>query len=314
MTNVCFFGVGGVGGYYGALLTRYFEATGRGRTYFIARGAHRDAIVEQGLTLKKNGGKEEINVRPFLCSDSVGGLPFFDIVVMSVKGYDLDAATRAVAGVTNDDSLILPLLNGADIYDRMRRHLDHGYIFPSCLYLGTHIESPGVIFQNGGTGQILMGRDPLHPDLYPGELIDLFRDAGIPMEFFEDVNVEIWKKYIFIAPFALVTAAYGRTIGEVTADPELSRLVRDIMKEVAAVADALGIGLPQDIVERSFLKAGEFPFETKTSFQRDVETKGTRSEWDLLGGTVLRYAEKLGIPAGNTAATLARLLKSMAGR
>lgn len=36
--KVCFFGVGGVGGYYGALLTRYFDSTGTGRTYFIARG------------------------------------------------------------------------------------------------------------------------------------------------------------------------------------------------------------------------------------------------------------------------------------
>lgn len=309
--NVCFLGVGGVGGYYGALLTRHFNSTGTGRTYFIARGRHGDAIVEKGLTLKKDGGREDIRVRPFACSDTVSGLPVCDIVVVSVKGYDLDAATEQVAAITDGNSIILPLLNGADIYERMRRRLDRGYIFASCLYLGTHIESPGVIFQMGGSGQIAIGRDPLYPDIYPEKLIELFRSAGILIEFHEDVNVEIWKKYIFIAPFALVTAAWSKTIGEVAADTGLAPLVRDIMKEIAALAKALGIELPPDIVETSFLKAGQFPFETRTSFQRDVETKGKQSEWDLFGGTVVRYADKLGIPAENTRATLERLLKSL---
>jgi len=309
--NVCFLGVGGVGGYYGALLTRHFDSTGRGRTYFVARGRHGHAIIERGLTLRKEGGKEEIRVRPFACSDTAAGLPVCDIVVVSVKGYDLDAAMEQVAGITGDTTIVLPLLNGADIYERMRTRLGKGYIFASCLYLGTHIESPGVIFQMGGSGQIAIGRDPLHPDVYPEKLIELFRNAGILIEFHEDVNVEIWKKYIFIGPFALVTATWSKTIGEVAADAGLARLVTDIMKEIASIAKALKIELPPDIVETSFLKAGQFPFETKTSFQRDVETKGRQSEWDLLGGSVIRYADRLGIPAENTRATLERLLKGL---
>ena len=36
--NICFLGVGGVGGYYGTLLTRYVTDSGIGQTYFIARG------------------------------------------------------------------------------------------------------------------------------------------------------------------------------------------------------------------------------------------------------------------------------------
>ncbi|NTW78307.1 MAG: 2-dehydropantoate 2-reductase, partial [Syntrophaceae bacterium] len=92
--NICFFGVGGVGGYYGALLTKYVNETGSGKTYFIARGGHKDAIIRNGLLLKKDGGKEDILVRPFLCSETIDGLPVFDVVVVSVKGYDLDNATR----------------------------------------------------------------------------------------------------------------------------------------------------------------------------------------------------------------------------
>jgi 2-dehydropantoate 2-reductase len=310
--NICFFGVGGVGGYYGSLLTKYFNETGKGNTYFIARGKHKDAIVEGGLLLKKEGGKEEILIKPYLCADSVHDLPVFDIIVVSVKGYDLEDVTKKVSKISDKNTITLPLLNGADIYERMRKHLKKGYILPSCVYLGTHIETPGVIFQKGGSCQISIGKDPLYPDFYPEKLIHLFKKAGIRIKFFEDVNIEIWTKYIFIASFALVTATYGKTIGEVANDGKLGIIVKNIMEEISLVANALKIALPQDIVETSFAKAKQFPYETKTSFQRDVETKGRQSEWDLFGGTVIRYAEKFNIPVHNTKESLDNLLNSLA--
>lgn len=309
--NICFFGVGGVGGYYGTLLTQYFNETGKGNIYFIARGKHKNAILEKGILLKKDGGKEEILVKPFFCSDTVNDLPVFDIVVVSVKGYDLERVTKEVSKITNKNSIILPLLNGADIYERMRQHLRKGYILPSCLYLGTHIESPGVIFQKGGSCQISIGKDPSYPEFYPEKLINLFKNAEILIEFFEDVNIEIWTKYIFIASFALVTATYDKSIGEVANDPDLGILVKNIMKEIALIAKALKIELPPDIIETSFSKANQFPFETKTSFQRDVEVKGRQSEWDLFGGTVIRYAERFNIPANNTKTTLDKLMRDL---
>lgn len=310
--NICFFGVGGVGGYYGTLLTKYFNETGEGSTYFIARGKHKDAIVENGLLLKKEGGKEEILIKPFSCSDTVNDLPVFDIVVVSVKGYDLEDVAKKVSKISDQNTIILPLLNGADVYERMRQHLKRGYILPACLYLGTHIETPGIIFQKGGSCQISVGKDPRHPEFYPDKLIKLFKKADILIEYFDDVNIEIWTKFIFIASFALVTATYHKTIGEVAKDERLGIIVKNIMQEIALVANALKIALPPDIIETSFSKANQFPFETKTSFQRDVESKGRQSEWDLFGGTVIRYAEKYNLPANNTKETLEKLLKSLA--
>ena len=308
--NVCFFGIGGVGGYYGTLLTKYFNETGKGKTFFIARNKHKNAIVEKGLLLKKEGGKEEIQIKPHSCTDSVNDLPVCDIVVVSVKGYDLASATKEISKITDENTIILPLLNGADIYDRMRPHLKKGYILPACLYLGTHIESPGVIFQKGGSCRISIGKDPLYPDFYPEKLIDLFKKADILIKYFEDVNVEIWTKFIFIASFALVTATYNKTIGEVANDENLAILIKDIMREIESIANILKIKLPSNIVETSFSKANQFSFETKTSFQRDVETKGKQSEWDLFGGTVIRYAEKFNISVNNTKETLDKLLKN----
>ncbi len=56
--NICFFGVGGVGGYYGTLAAKHVNETGLGKTYFIARGKHKDAIQQNGLLLKKTEEKK----------------------------------------------------------------------------------------------------------------------------------------------------------------------------------------------------------------------------------------------------------------
>ena len=107
-------------------------------------------------------------------------------------------------------TVIIPLLNGVDIVERIRAILDKGIVLPACLYLGTHIESPGVINQSGGNGIIIFGPDPKYPE-YSGENVKaFFQKTGIKYEWYDDPLPKIWEKYMFIAAFGLVTALYRR--------------------------------------------------------------------------------------------------------
>ena len=87
----------------------------------------------------------------------------------------------------------------------------------------------------------------------------------------------------------------GRTIGEVMESGELQAHVLGIMGECAALAVGQGIVLPGAIVEDSFEKGRNFPYETKTSFQRDFEQANRPDERDLFGGTLLRLGRSLGL-------------------
>ncbi|UCH15578.1 MAG: 2-dehydropantoate 2-reductase [Bacteroidales bacterium] len=292
--KICFFGVGGVGGYFGALVADKLK--NKHEIFFIARGSHKDAICSNGLTLIKAGDNEIINVTPEKCTDTVNDLPVCDIVVLSVKAYDLENAAKEISKITKEKTIILPLLNGVDIYERIREHLDTGIVLQSCVFIGTHIESPGVIYQKGGTCKISIGADQEFPDFDLSSLITLLSDAGINFELEENVKIPIWSKYIFIAAYGLVTASFDKTLGEILENTELSQTVKSIMYEIEMIARKFNIPLDDDIVEKSFLIAKEYPYETKTSFQRDVETKGAISEGDIFGGTLLRYGEELKIP------------------
>ena len=307
--KICFFGVGGVGGYFGALVTKKFAD--QHDIYFIARGTHKKAIDENGLTLKKEGGEDVINVTPKVCTNTIEDLPVCDVIILSVKEYDLSHAVIQINKIVNKNTIVLPLLNGVDVYERIRKHLDKGIVLPSCVYVGTHIESPGVIYQKGGSCKIFIGADPLFPEYHPEALLNLFKDSEINFSWEDNVKVSIWSKYMFIAAYGLVTAAYNKTIGEVLTDAKLAQITLSIMREIQTITKALNIPLAADIVDTSFNKAKQFPFETKTSFQRDFESKGNINERDLFGGTLIRFSEELNIPTPNTKSVYERLFKEI---
>lgn len=291
--NICFFGVGGVGGFIGAQMVKRYG--NEHDIYFIARGAHLDVIRTKGLTLKMRGGEETINVSPTLCTDDIGELPVCDLIILSVKEYDLAAAAKQLNRIADKSTHILPLLNGVDIYERIRKYCDKGIVYPSCIYVGTHIEQPGIIYQKGGGCVVYMGADPQYPALKPKELMVLLGDAAVDYSWEANVYREIWSKFVFIVGYGLVTAANGKTLGEIIADDSLSESARKVMIEVAHISRKKGVSLPDDIAMVSFEKGRKFPFETRTSFQRDVETSGKPHEGDLFGGTVIRMGKELGV-------------------
>jgi len=293
--NICIFGIGGVGGYFGGRIASTITRDGdeARKVFFIARGRHLQEIKRNGLLLN-TPQQAGMVCKPSLATDNIGEIPAPDLCLMCVKSYDLSTAGTALAKNIRDNTVIIPLLNGVDIYERMRENVSMGIVLPSCVYVSSSRETPGVVTQRGNQGVIVCGGDPHYPDFDPAEVVDLFNQAGITFQWHEDPYPAIWEKFIFIASFALVTAHAGKTLGEVMSDTRLQELTRSIIEEIVSIAQRLGIKLPEDIVLSSLNKATIFPFETKTSYQRDIEEKG-RHEGDLFGGTIVRMGKRLGV-------------------
>jgi 2-dehydropantoate 2-reductase len=300
MKNICIFGVGGVGGYFGGKIA-YANNRNKvdNKVYFIARGEHLDKIRKKGLILNTSESRGMV-CRPALATDTLEEIPAIDLYLIAVKSYDLDNAVKQISQNIKDHTVLIPLLNGVDIYERIRHLLNSGIVLPACVYVGTHIEEPGMVTQAGGEGTILLGRDPRYPDYDLREIINIFKECGISNTLYEDVNPHIWEKYVFIAAYGLITAYSSKTLGEVAADKDLFKTVKDIMKEIETIARAKGVALSDDIVDKSAQKAFSFPMETKTSYQRDIEKKGTKNEGDLFGGTIVRMGRELGISTPKT--------------
>jgi len=207
----------------------------------------------------------------------------------------LNNAVASISKNISDDTIILPLLNGVDIYERIRTSLQKTIISPACVYVSSSIEKPGTIRQRGPEGHIVFGKDPKHLGYNYEYLIEFFNGMGISNTWHDNPYPAIWEKYIFITALSLMTAYSGKTLGEVLSDDKLKSMTENIMKEVVLVGKTKNIDFEQDIVEKTIQKAKNFPYESKTSFQRDYEKGNTRNEGDIFGGTLIRLAKEYNI-------------------
>lgn len=294
--NVCVFGVGGVGGFFGAKMADAVTKMNRSeiKICLIARGGHLDAIQSKGLTLKTS--EATINSHPFIATSDIKCIPSPDLILLCVKSYDLQNALATIKPHIHEDSIILPLLNGADIYDRIRKTITTGNVLPACVYVGTHIASPGVIQQNGGDGKILLGNDPQKQNFSPQTVIDFFKAVDIDYRWQEDCFPDIWGKYLFIAAFGMVSVYRNQSVGQIMADDGSRSLLESIVQEIFSIAICKGVQLSEDIVQQTISKGTLFPFETQTSYQRDVACKGRLNEGDIYGETIIRLGKTLGVP------------------
>ena len=286
--NIAVIGAGGVGGYFGGKLCELLRENTGCTVSFLARGEHLRAIQQDGLLLHSDDG--EFICKPSLATSEFHQLPPPDLCLLCVKEFDLAAALLHLRPLVRDQTVILPLLNGVDISERVRRVIPNGILLPACVYVGTHIEKPGVISQKGGACKILFGPDPLHLQFSPDEIVRLFSRARIKCEWTADIQAEIWKKFIFICAFGLVTAAFDKTVGQILDDDTLRTDARNIIIEAMQLAEVSGVRLPADTAEAALLKARSFPHGTKTSFQRDFERSDRKDERDLFAGAMLRLA------------------------
>lgn len=283
--NIAVIGVGGVGGYFGGKISRLADNRDI-KVYFVARGKHLEEIKKKGLKLKTSDMGEFI-CKPTMATDNIYDLPNLDVCFICVKEYDLNNVLEQLKDKISDSTQIIPLLNGVDIYTRIRKIIKNGVVFPACVYVGTHIEKPGVVTQNGGSCTIIFGEDPANKNSDPSAICELMKDGQIKFEWTERNIEEIWSKFMFIAAYGLVTAAENKTLGEVFENRELSQKVLGIMNEIFEISKAENVKLEDDIVEKSYKKADNFSYDTKTSFQRDYEVQGKPNEKEIFGQAII---------------------------
>jgi 2-dehydropantoate 2-reductase len=285
-------GLGGVGGYFGGKIARKYAGSSEHRVVFVARGAHLAAIGSDGLLLKTVEG--DFRVKPDLATDNLTEAGRCDLIFFSVKEYDLEATATTLIPLLHEKTVVLPVLNGVNIAERLRSILPRGVVLSGCVYISAFIEAPGIVRQAGGTCQLLFGPDDGQAEQYR-PLETLLKEAGIKAELSAAIAVPLWTKYLFVSPMAGVTSLMGLCFGDVMADEKGRGMVRGLMAEIERLAAAKGIALPADSMDHGIATVERFPYATRSSLQLDYE-KGRRTELELFIGYAVRAGRLLGVP------------------
>lgn len=298
--NIVVIGLGGVGGYFGFKISQENEATKEYNISFVARAATYEIVKERGLTLL-SPEHENATTKPDDIVKNIADIKNPDLVFICVKEYDLENICQQLVKVITPDTVLFPMMNGADIYDRIRKIIPDHVVLPSCVYVASHIKEKGTVEHKGKPGTLIFGCDPLYKSVDIDWLIRLLEKSNIKFSFKDNALTDIWEKFIFIASFGLVTAKHNSSISSVCTDEAQNQEAVEIMEEIKLITRAKNIYLPEDIIAKTMEKAAGFPPGTPTSLQLDIHSDKGSNELELFGGAVINYGKELNI---NTPSTL----------
>ncbi|MCQ9636710.1 2-dehydropantoate 2-reductase [Chryseobacterium sp. WG23] len=287
-------GLGGVGGYFGFKINKANEISGKYKVSFVARGETYKKVKENGLILVSPEHPDN-STHPDAVEQHISNIKNPDLVLICVKEYDLENVCRQLKEVITEDTVLLPMMNGADIYDRIRQVIPDHTVLPTCIYVASHIKERGTVEHKGKAGRMIVGRDPDHFSSDVNWIVDLLKESKIDFDFKDNSLTDIWTKFFFIASFGMVTAKHNSSIGTVCTDEQQKVEASEIMKEIQQIAVQKEIPLQDDIIEATFAKASTFPFETPTSLQLDIHSGKKDNELELFAGAILKYGAELGI-------------------
>ncbi len=273
-------GTGGVGGYFGGLLARAGQDV-----HFIARGAHLEAIRASGLQVRSSSG--EFVVNPALATDRPSEIGPTDVVLFCVKTWDTETAARGVGPLLGRDTAVISFQNGVDNEDILASVLGGEHVLGGVAHVTSSIVEPGVIEQTSAAARIAFGeldgkRTPRVEAFYQAA-----RASGIDAEISDDIQKEIWDKWVFICAMAGVCSVSRASLGQVLATVETRELFFDCMREVAAVGRSRGVRFDSDLIERQLGRAEALGPAARPSMLHDLE-RGGRIELDSLNGAVVR--------------------------
>ena len=316
MPSICVFGAGAIGGYLAAKL----ESAGT-PVSIVARGPHLAAVQRDGLVLQSGG--ERIVTRPNAVphGDAIGPQ---DYLILTLKAHSLEPALPQLRPLLGPNTTIVAAVNGVPWWytyclpepftDRRIMSVDPaGALWAAlpprqCLgcivYPAATIAAPGIIDHTYGDRFSLGEPDGVRSDR-AGALSALMIAAGMKAPVRPRIRDELWVKLWGNMAFNPLSALTTATLDVITGEADSRALVRTIMLEGQAVAEALGIRFVIDVDKR--IEGAAEVGRHKTSMLQDLEL-GRPLEIEAILGAVVEMAgwADVAMPVSRAVLTLVR--------
>jgi 2-dehydropantoate 2-reductase len=278
MLKIAVMGAGAVGCYYGGMLGRAgHEVT------LIGRPRHVEAVQRNGLLLETKEFQARVAMRASTRADAVRGA---QLVLFCVKSTDTETAGADMAPHLNAGAIVLSLQNGVDNAGRLQSLLKQR-VAPAVVYVATEMAGDGHV-RHHGRGELVVA-----PDVATPELTAVFAAAGVPLQASENVTGALWSKLIVNCAYNAMSAITQLPYGRLVQGRGVEAVMRDVVQECLAVAQAAGVAVPGDAQEAVRNIARTMPTQYSSTAQ-DL-AGGKRTEIDHLNGYVLRQGEALGV-------------------
>jgi 2-dehydropantoate 2-reductase len=295
--KICIVGAGAIGGLMGAKLALAGEDV-----TLIARGAHLEAIRQNGLKLIEENGTEHVarNVKATSRLSEVGAQ---DIVILALKAHQVEPIAAELPKLFGPGTIVVTTQNGipwwyfqkhggefegrrvetVDPSGTLMASVEVERILGCVVFPAAEIVAPGVV-------RVIEGNRFPVGELDGSEservkmVTALFTKAGFKSPVLKNVRGEIWLKLWGNLSFNPISALTHSTLVDICQFPLTRQLAADMMTEAQTIANKLGIEFRVSLEKR--IAGAENVGKHKTSMLQDIEI-GRAIEIDALVGAVI---------------------------
>ena len=301
--NIAVLGIGATGAVLASAIIKQNPDT----VLFDPMPGLKETILKNGIRIS-GALSYEIPVNNF--ASSVSELKAFDpdVIFISTKTFHLKSALESLKGIVKSDVKIISTHNGLGPEDLVAEYFGKESAFRMSLNYGVSLKGPGEVEAN-------FFNKPNHLGALSEENMDsgkwlatLLTEAGLDTEYVDDIKLYVWKKMVMKCTMAPICAVTDRTIKEALDFPPTREIADACFDEVLAVAKAMGYDLGKDYRKQIFAYLDNVGMH-KDSMCYDIANK-TQTEIDFLGGKVVEYGRKKGVPTPFYIA-MTNLVKSM---
>ena len=288
-------GIGAIGGYISAMLCKSNE-----NVYVVGKGETLNTIKDKGITLKSEVDGNFV-VFPTLITEDANEAGIMDIVFVCVKGYSLKAAARAILPMVDDQTLVVPIINGVNGGSKLYSYLGRGKVTEAIMYISSKIEAKGVIKHNSKNTKIVISSNKHRPiqRRYLERVYNVLTKANIMCEVRKDAEVAAWNNYVFNCAFNVTDSYYDVKVKGILEDRMKFETFCNVAKECEEVGRTKGINLPKNIYENSINTLKNLSKKSISSMHKDVAS-GKKFELELFCGELCRMGKAVGVPTPYT--------------
>jgi len=293
--------------------------------HFLLRTDY-DTVRRQGVSIRSPAGN--FNVRPH-CARAPEDIGASDVVLIALKTTANDQLPKLLPPLLGPNTAVVTLQNGLGNEEALANLIPAQQILGGLCFVCLNRIEPGLI-QHTDHGMIVLGEYQRRPEPRTHDIASVIGHAGVPCKVTENLARAHWEKLVWNIPFnglgvagvagheALVNqpstvshqllASPCLTTDKLLADPLWETLVRELMLEVIAAANALGHHIPQELAEQMIERTrtmGAYKASTLLDFEL-----GRPLELASLFLEPLQQAQKAGVPAPRLEA-LCRVLQGL---
>jgi len=218
-----------------------------------------------------------------------------DVIFVCVKGYSLGDTVPFIKRVAHKDTVVIPILNIYGTGGKLQKMLPKLLVTDGCIYVSANIKEPGILLMHGEIFKIVYGiRNTLEYRPVLKQIEQDLKESNIIGVLSDDIRRDALQKFSYVSAMAACGLYYDAEAALMQKPGEIRDTFVALIKEIDALAVAMGIYFTVDIVQINLEILDKLAPTASTSMQRDID-QGKKSELDGLIFEVVRMGEKYGV-------------------